>query len=164
MGCHKKTTQGVDHWTTLSGIAYYFGLLWCKKIYTLHKILTKTHKQRSLDQCFLLDLFWFTLLILLSIYKWQLNEYLLNNILFEVLLKYFSSNPIILSCARHSIHLFKIQISAAFHCTVISHTKIIWTFFSCDFTIATADVITYYIVCLSFPSPQVKFSWVFQVY
>ena len=50
------------------------------------------------------------------------------------------------------------------------HKKIILTFFvSCDFTvqgrcdyvivvIVTVDVITYYIVCLSFPGPQAKFS------
>ena len=38
MGHHKKTTQGVDHWTTLSGITNYFSFLWCKKIYALHKI------------------------------------------------------------------------------------------------------------------------------
>ena len=37
-GRHKKTTQGADQWTTLSGITYYFSLLWCKKIYALHKI------------------------------------------------------------------------------------------------------------------------------
>ena len=40
-------------------------------------LLTKTHKQRSLNQFFLLDLFLFTLLIFLSICKWQLNEHLL---------------------------------------------------------------------------------------
>ena len=34
----------------------------------------------------------------------------------------------------------------------------------CDFTIVTAEVITQYIVCLSFPGPQAKFSWVSQVY
>ena len=45
------------------------------------------------------------------------------------------------------------------------HRKIILTFFfSCDFTIVTAGVFTYYRVCLSFPGPQAKFSWVFQVY
>ena len=38
LGQHKKTTQGFDHWTALSGITYYFSFLWCKKIYTLHKI------------------------------------------------------------------------------------------------------------------------------
>ena len=38
MGHHKKTTQGVDHWTTLSGITNYFSFLWCKNIYALHKI------------------------------------------------------------------------------------------------------------------------------
>ena len=40
-------------------------------------LLTKTHKQRSLNQFFLLDLFLFALLIFLSIFKWQLNEHLL---------------------------------------------------------------------------------------
>ena len=40
-------------------------------------LLTKTHKQRSLNQFFLLDLFLFTILIFLSICKWQLNEHLL---------------------------------------------------------------------------------------
>ena len=40
-------------------------------------LLTKSHKQRSLNQFFLLDLFWFTLLIFLSICKWQRNEHLL---------------------------------------------------------------------------------------
>ena len=40
-------------------------------------LLTKTHQQRSLNQFFLLDIFLFTLLIFLSISKWQLNEYLL---------------------------------------------------------------------------------------
>ena len=34
----KKTTEGFDHWTTLPGITYYFSLLWCKKIYALHKV------------------------------------------------------------------------------------------------------------------------------
>ena len=38
MGRRKKTTQVVDHWTTLSGINYYFSLFCCKKIYALHKI------------------------------------------------------------------------------------------------------------------------------
>ena len=38
--------------------------------------------------------------------------------MFEVLLKYSSSNPIIFSCARRNIHLFKIQISATFYYTV----------------------------------------------
>ena len=37
-GATKKTTQGGDHWTTLSGITYYFSFLWCKKMYALHKI------------------------------------------------------------------------------------------------------------------------------
>ena len=39
-----------------------------------------------------------------------------------------------------------------------SHTKIILFFFSCDFTIFTGDVNTYYIDCLSFPGSQVKFN------
>ena len=34
-GAIKKTTQAVDHWTTLSWITYYFSLLWCKKVYAL---------------------------------------------------------------------------------------------------------------------------------
>ena len=42
------------------------------------------------------------------------------------------------------------------------HRKVILTFesnvFSWDFAIATVDVITYYIVFLSFPDPQAKFS------
>ena len=38
MGRHKKTAQGVDHRTTLSGITCYFSLLWRKMIYALHKI------------------------------------------------------------------------------------------------------------------------------
>ena len=38
MGHHKKTTQGVGHSTTLSGITDYFSFLWCKNIYPLHKI------------------------------------------------------------------------------------------------------------------------------
>ena len=37
-GAIKKTTQGVDHWTTLSGITDYFRLLQYKKIYALYKI------------------------------------------------------------------------------------------------------------------------------
>ena len=37
-GAIKKTTRRVDHWTTLSGITYYFSILWCKNIYALHKI------------------------------------------------------------------------------------------------------------------------------
>ena len=41
MGRHKKTAQGVDHWATLSGITYYFSLLWCKKIYTQDSFLLK---------------------------------------------------------------------------------------------------------------------------
>ena len=46
-----------------------------------------------------------------------------------------------------------------------SRSKIILTiFFRVIFTIAVADVITYYIVCLSFPGPQAKFSGVSQVY
>ena len=40
-------------------------------------LLTKTRKQRSLNQFFLLGLFLFTLLIFLSICKWQLNDHLL---------------------------------------------------------------------------------------
>ena len=44
-----------------------------------------------------------------------------------------------------------------------SHRKIILTFFWCDFTIVTAEVITYYIACLSFPGPQAKFRLVSQV-
>ena len=39
-----------------------------------------------------------------------------------------------------------------------SHMKINLTFFPCDFTTVTADVITYYIVSLPFPDPQAKFS------
>ena len=67
IGCHKKTTREVDQRTTLSGITYYFSLLWCKKIYALLKIpsLLKPHKE-SLNQFFLLDLFLFTLLISFS--------------------------------------------------------------------------------------------------
>ena len=38
MGHHKKTTHGVGHWTTLSGITYYFSLFCCKNVYALHKI------------------------------------------------------------------------------------------------------------------------------
>ena len=34
----KKTTQEVDHWTTLSRITYLFSLSWCKKVYALHNI------------------------------------------------------------------------------------------------------------------------------
>ena len=37
-GRHKKNTQGIDHWTTLPEITYYFTFLWFKKIYALHKI------------------------------------------------------------------------------------------------------------------------------
>ena len=40
MGHHKKTTYGVGHWTTLSGITYYFSLFCCKNVYALHKILS----------------------------------------------------------------------------------------------------------------------------
>ena len=38
MGHLKKTTQGVDYWSTLSGITNYFSFLWCKNTYVLHKI------------------------------------------------------------------------------------------------------------------------------
>ena len=47
-----------------------------KKLSLLKKsFLLKPHKQRSLNQFFLLDLFLFTLLIFLLICKWQLNEH-----------------------------------------------------------------------------------------
>ena len=46
-----------------------------------------------------------------------------------------------------------------------SHSKIVLTiFFPVIFTVATADAITYYIVSLSFPGHQAKFSGVSQVY
>ena len=48
-----------------------------RSMHYIRFLLTKTHKQRSLNQFFLLDLFSFTLLILLLICKWQLNEHLL---------------------------------------------------------------------------------------
>ena len=112
-------------------------------------ILTKIHKQRSLNHFFLLDLFLFTLLIF---FYQSANSNFRNNILFEVLPKYSSSTPINFSCVRCSIHLFKIQISATFHYTVIGKQH----FCVCDFTIITADVITHYIVCLLLPGPQAK--------
>ena len=78
MGCRKKTTQVVDHWTTLSGINYYFSLFCCKKIYALHKIrsyknlIGKVWINFSSWIYFYLH-YWF----FLSICKWQLNEHLL---------------------------------------------------------------------------------------
>ena len=44
------------------------------------------------------------------------------------------------------------------HFTTWSQENNFDIFFSCYFTIVTADVITYYIVCLSFPGAQAKFS------
>ena len=48
--------------------------------------------------------------------------------------------------------------------SIIVIGKQIWRFFSCGFTIVTADVITYYAVCFSFQDPQDKFIWASQVY
>ena len=63
------------HYLELPAISAFYGV----KIY-MHYVrfrLTKTHKQRSLNQFFLVNLFLFTLLIFLSICKWPLNEHLL---------------------------------------------------------------------------------------
>ena len=110
MGHHKKTAQEVDHWTTLSRITYSFSLLWCKKIYALHKIPSYLN--------LISKKVWFKFL------SW---------IYFYLHYKFFhqSANDNWMSISLHR------------------HRKIILTlFFPCDFTIVTADVITYYTVCL----------------
>ena len=134
-------------------------------------LLTKTSSAKF-ESIFPLGSYFIYIFDFFSICKWQLNEHLLfyclNNILFDALLTYSSqkSKPIIFFCGRRSIHLFKIQISATFDFIVmiIVIGKYMWHFFSSDYTIVTADVITCYIVCLSFPGSQAKFSWVCQGY
>ena len=83
--------------------------------------------------------------------------------MFEVLLKYSSSSPIILFLCKTQYP--SSQNSDFGDISLHRHKKIILAFFfSCDFTIVTADISTYYTVCLLFSGPQAKFSWVFQVW
>ena len=88
----------------------------------------------------------------------------------------FLNPAVIIFCSRYSLNIQVIKSHHFFLCKMqhpsfqssdfggISlhrdrRRKIILTlFFSCDFTIVTADVITYYIICLLFPDPQTKFS------
>ena len=131
-------------------------------------ILTKIHKQRSLNHFFLLDLFLFT-------WCWFFNNLQMTT---EWAFAFLNTAEITF-CLRYSLNISH-QPHDFFLCKTVRrsmvlffqftnnsrhrHTKIILTFFSCDFTIVTADLTTYYIVCLLFPGPQDKFSWAFQVY
>ena len=77
MGHHKKTTQGVDHRTTLSGIINYFSLLWSKNIFALHSFLLKLISKEVWLNFFFWIHFYLHYWFFLSICKWQLNEHLL---------------------------------------------------------------------------------------
>ena len=106
--------------------------------------LLKLHKQ-SLNQFFLLDLFLFILLIIYQSAndKWMsiwFSKHDRNNILIDVLLKYSHSNqskPIIFSCVRRSIHLYKIQVfgDISLHCNDIvigkkfRHFLFVWFYY-----------------------------------
>ena len=122
---------------------------WCKKVYALHYIpLLKPHKHWAAwekskfesIQLFSLDFYLFTLLIFLSICKWQLNEHFLFTTIIKFCLIYSlhflhdNQNPSVFPVERSSIHLFKIHILAAFR-----YNKLFWHFLSFDFTNATTD-------------------------
>ena len=127
MGRYKNTTQGVDHWTTLSGITYYFSLLLCKKIYALHEIpsyqnlLSKVWINFSSWINFYLHYRFFINLKMTT--EWAFA--FLNTAIIIFCLRYSlniphsNENPSFFSCVRRSIHLFKIQISVTFHYIVM---------------------------------------------
>ena len=168
--------------------------------------------QRRLNQFFLIILFLFTLIIFLSIWKWQLNEHLL----FLKLPQYFVwGTPEIFLIKPHYFFLCKTQYLSFQNSDfgdISQHRnrKIILTFFFrvilplsrmaylhngfddisvnanlisirfkskrqrintiiyCVNTLPlwfkSYSVFTYYRLCLSFPGPQARFSWIFLVY
>ena len=70
-----------------------------------------------------------------------------------------NQNPSFFPVERSVSIRLSIHISATFHHIIRSdrsHTKIILTFLSCDFTIVTGDGNANYTVCLSFPGSQPK--------
>ena len=141
MGRHKKTTQGVDRWTTLSGITYYISLLWCKKIYALaarflQNLISKEVWINFSSWTYFYLHYWF-FINLQVITQWAFD--FLNTVVIMFCLKY--------SLVKYSPSFFQYPSFENPDFGDISlhrHRKII--FCVCEFTIVTADVITYYTV------------------
>ena len=140
-------------------------------------LLTKTHKQRRLNQFFLLDLFLFTW------YWFFINLQMTTEWAFA-----FLNIAVIIFCLMYSLNILhqtpsffpacdavsifsKFRFRRHFTSYTVTGKEIFFVWFShChgrrNYILPWSYNITpwYYIVCLSFPGPQAKSNWVFQVY